>query len=89
MKDCKGIEVELDQIVKHEDLVTGRIEYFHVQKRGFGYLWLLKYDKKGNTEEGSLNNIKIDTGVDLINDDESKWTVLGTKEEVYDKIFKQ
>lgn len=89
MKDCKGIEIELNQIVRHEDLAAGKVSYFHVQKGNFGYLWLLKYDKKGNTEEESLNNIKIDSGVELINDEASKWTVLGTKEEVYDKIFKQ
>lgn len=87
MKDYKDIGIELNQIVKHENLTNNEVSYFEVQKREVGYLWLMKYNSKGNTEEYNFDNIKIDSGVELINDDKSRWIVLGTKEEIYDKIF--
>lgn len=88
MKDHKGTEIELDQIVQHEDLTTGEVSYFHVQTRSFSYLWLMKLDEKGNTHEKGFGNVKIDSGVGLSSDNESRWTILGSKKEIFNQIFK-
>jgi hypothetical protein len=87
MKDYKDTEIAFNQIVKHENFETGEINYFYVDKSNFNYMWLVHYDDNGNINKDGLFNIKVDTGINLINDKTSKWTILGTKEEVYDDIF--
>jgi hypothetical protein len=70
-------------IVKAENISTNEVVYYLYTSK-----LLCKYDKLGSIDEESFANIKIDDGVTLINDETWKWTRLGTKEEVYGKIFK-
>lgn len=76
-------EVELGDIVKAENKVTNATFYYLYSKR-----FLYRYDKNGNIEEDSFNNIRVDDSISLVNDDTWTWTKLGQKNEVYDLIFK-
>lgn len=80
--DSKGIEIETEDIVKHENLKTDETCYYLC-----GKTMLYKYDDSGHLNNNSFINIKLDNSVTLVNNEISIWTRLGTEAEVYDEIF--
>jgi hypothetical protein len=83
LTDSSNNIISQGDIVKAENLRTDEVIYYLYTSK-----LLCKYDKLGNIDEESLVNIKVDDGVTLVNDETWKWTRLGSKEEVYGKIFK-
>jgi hypothetical protein len=80
--DCRNNIVNIGDILKLENSKMGKLDYFIYDND-----LLYKYDKNGKIYPDKLGNIKIDTGVSLINDDTCKWTNLGSKENVYSTLF--
>lgn len=89
MLDANEKEIAINDIVKHENFKTGEVGYFYVDKDDLDYLWFYKYNVQGQINKNGLSNIKFDSGINLINNNISKWTIAGSKEEVYNKIFNE
>lgn len=87
--DVAGNEIKLGDIVKveYEDQIMNQIFYFLYDKDEYGVEYLFKYDKYGYINETNINSIKVDSSVSLLNKSGWKWTRLGTREEVYNKLF--
>jgi hypothetical protein len=80
--DSEGNEINTEDIVKHENKLTDNIYYYLCGKK-----MLYRYDENGMFNSDSFNNIKIDKGVTLVNDEVHIWTRMGTESDVYDEIF--
>lgn len=80
--DHKGDVIFDGDIIKSENSKTNTIKYY-LYSESFLYL----YDNQGEIHSESLNNIRIGPGITLINEETKKWTKIGPKEEVYNKIF--
>lgn len=80
--DKDGNEINTEDIVKSENLVTGETCYYLC-----GNAMLYKYDESGQFNRDSFSNIKLDTSVTLVNNEVHAWTRMGTESEVFDEIF--
>jgi hypothetical protein len=80
--DHTGNEINSEDILKHENLVTGNVYYYLC-----GTKMLYRYDENGMFNHDSFCNIKIDQSVTLVNDERSRWRRMGKEHEVHDEIF--
>jgi hypothetical protein len=80
--DYEGNEINTEDIIQYKQLITGKTYYYLCGKK-----MLYRYDENGSFNTHSFDNIKIDQGLTLVNDETSVWTRIGTESEVYDEIF--
>lgn len=84
--DSNNTKAELGTILKVENRITNKTSYYLYNKID-NREYLFKYNRNGKIEYESFENIKVDEGVSLVNDEYRKWTIEGWKEEVYNNIF--
>jgi signal peptidase I len=72
LKDINGDTINLgDIVVAKNGKLRRNNKYIYTQDiKG---LWLYKMDSKGNTYEDSIGNIRVDTGISLINESDWIW----------------
>lgn len=88
--DYQGKEIKSNDIVKRENLETGEVTYFLYKDLPKNKAVLYGYSRKGNiNKKDVMNNIYFDDGVDIVSNYLRRWVRVGTKEEVYNIIFKK
>jgi hypothetical protein len=72
LKDINGDIINLgDTVVAKNGKLRRNDKYVYTQDdKG---LWLYKVDSKGNTHEDNTDNIRVDTGLELINEHDWIW----------------
>lgn len=87
LKDCNNTKAEIGMILRVHNNITNKISYYLYDEIN-SIQYLFKYNKNGKIEYESFENIKVDEGISLVNDDCWMWTIEGKKEEAYNNIFK-
>lgn len=89
LKSITHLDIKPLDILKHENTETKEVTYYIYE---FPYLY--KYDSNGNLGEGHERKdwrsvIKIDPGAKLVDSYTCKWSIVGTKDEIYPTIFRK
>lgn len=88
--DFSGKKIFSGMIVKLES-IENSIDLYYLYKglsESKGILY--RYDKKGNLNtKQSYNNIYLDAGVKLVNNNKKRWVCIGPAESYHKKIFTQ